>query len=328
MILALPHLRAFPSLLIILLIALGAALGTSSPLAAQERTLDLETYLRTLREAHAAAERGDRIGLELAAPALTTIDAVTLPGGERVPVDNRWLAEELQRSEPRLPFVAARLGALIDALTPPGPPPPDNALQRLERILARPPFASPEPQPRNPGPVEDFFEQLGEWLSRLFQPIGDSSGLSGAVTGWAVILLGAALVLGVLLHWLRGLWQALRPETTLRPPPATPHIRNAAEARAQAEEHARRGNYREAVRMLALAALLWLDERGFLRYEPHQTNREHLARLRDQSLHERLAAVVEMVDRVWYGGAPIDAAAYAEYVRRVNELHEAAGHAT
>jgi hypothetical protein len=75
------------------------------------------------------------------------------------------------------------------------------------------------------------------------------------------------------------------------------------------------------VRLLALAALLWLDKRGALPYDPHQTNREHLGRLRERpAARASLAPIVETADRVWYGGAPLDAAGYAEVARQVDGL--------
>lgn len=299
----------------------------AAPVAAQESTLSLAAYEQALREARAAAERGDRISLDLVAPRLIAATTVALPDGESAPVDNRWLADELARPEPRLPLIAARLGALIDTLSGAGPSPPDDALERLEAILSRPPFARTEPQPREPGPLDGFFERLATLLERLFEPVGEAAGPSATAAGWALLAAGAALVFAVLWLWLRGLRRTLRAESRLdtRPDVAA---RTAAEARDRADELARQGNYREAVRVLALAALLWLDERGRLRYEPHQTNREHLARLRDQPpLHERLAPVVETADQVWYGGAPIDARGYAEYARRVSELREHAGNA-
>ncbi len=298
-----------------------------TPAAAQETALSLAAYEQALREARVAAERGDRISLELVAPRLISATAVALPGGGNAPVDNRWLAEELARPEPRLPLIAARLGALLDTLAGAGPPPPEDALQRLEDILARPPFGRSEPQPREPGALEWFFERLARLFERLDGPVGEAAGHSATVAGWALLAAGSALVIAVLWLWLRGLRRTLRVEARLDAPPEAA-IRNASEARERADELACRGEYREAVRVLALAALLWLDERGRLRYEPHQTNREHLARLRDRPpLHERLAPVVETADRVWYGGAPIDAQGYAEYARRVGELREHAGDA-
>lgn len=315
--------RPLPKPIVLLLWLL--ALAMVSPVAAQQGTLDLAGYERLLREARAAAARGDRISLEAVAPQLSSA-SVTLPDGSSLTVDNRWLTAELARRDPRLPWIAARLGALIDALAFSGPAPPDDARERLERILAGPPFAQPAPRP--PGFIERLLTWLTELIERIATPLGRvAGGPPGTLAGWALIAAGAALVVAVLVLWLRGLQRALRPAPALPPPVAERH--SASSAREQAEALARAGNYREAVRLLALAALLWLDERGRLRYQPHQTNREHLARLGDQpGLRARLAPVVETADHVWYGGATLDAAAYAAYARQVGELREEAGDAS
>lgn len=312
---------AWPFLKHVLLLLWLLALLGARPVAAQQGTLDLAGYERLLREARAAAARGDRISLEAVVPQLSSA-SVTLPDGSSLALDNRWLTAELARPAPRLPWIAARLGALIDALAFSGPAPPDDARERLERILARPPFAQLEQAPRPPGVIDRLLSWLAGLIERIARPVGRvAGGAPGTLAGWALIAAGAALVLAVLVLWLRGLQRALRPEPTLPPPAAESY--SATTARTQAEALARAGNYREAVRLLALAALLWLDEHGHLRYQPHQTNREHLARLANQpTLCAQLAPVVETADRVWYGGVALDAAAYAEYARQVGELRE------
>jgi hypothetical protein len=304
----------------LLLLALLLALAWPAPAAAQEAPLDLAAYEELLRAARAAAARGDRIGLAEVAPRLAAATTVRLPDGSAAPVDNRWLAEELAQQSPRLDQVAARLGALIDALAAPPASAPADAEQRLAEILSRPPFATPE-APREPGWVERFFDWLAEQLGRIAEPVGEAAGgQPGTVVSWALTAAGAALIIGVLWLWLRGLGRTLRPTVALAPA-ASAEARDAADARAQARELAGRGDYRGAARLLALAALLWLDESGRLRYDAHQTNREHLTRLREQpQLRERLAPVVETADKVWYGNAPLDAAGYDAYERQVETL--------
>ncbi len=309
-------------LLLIGLLAAMLALGLASTATAQASTLDLAGYERLLREGQAAAARGDQISLELVASQLAKATAVTLPGGATAPVDNAWLASELARPIPRLPWVAARFGALIDALALQAPPAPADATQRLEAILAGPPFAQPAAAPREPNWLDRFFAWLGELLSGITLPVGQAAaGQPGSVASWALTAAGAALVLGVLALWLRGLRRTLRPVASLAPAAAV--ARDAADARAQAAALAQAGNYRAAVGLLARAALLWLDEGGRLRYDAHQTNREHLARLREQpELRRQLAPVVETADRVWYGNAPLDAAGYAAYEAQVERMRQ------
>lgn len=318
-----PHLRRRgPHRWLLLLLILAWA----APASAQGQPLDLATYELTLREARAAAARGDRLEVEQAAPALAEATAVRMPDGALAPVDNAWLAAELRKPAPDLPMVAARLGALIDALSAPADAAPAGALVRLDEILARPPFAQREVRPREPGPIDRLLEWLLEQLGRMFESVARvAGGPPGTTVSWLFVALGVALVLAVLVVWLRGLRRTLRGEATLVAPAALA-ARDTADARAQARALAETGDYRGAVRLLALAALLWLDERGVLPYDPHQTNREHLGRLRQApAARERLAPVVDTADRVWYGGAPLDAAGYAELERQVEALGAAPG---
>lgn len=294
------------------------ALAWAAPAAAQGRPLDLAEYERLLREARAAAARGDRLEVELAAAPLTAARDIRMPDGALAGVDNSWLAAELRRPDPDLPMVAARLGALIDALAVAWPAPPPDALDRLEAILARPPF---QEVPREPGPLERLLRWLLEQLGRMFEPIAElGQGAPGTAASWLLTAGGGVLVLVVLIIWLRGLRGAVRGEAALTSP-AELAARDTADARARAEALARAGDYRGAVRFLALAALLWLDERGALTYDPHQTNHEHLRRLRERpAASARLAPIVETADRVWYGGQPLDASGYAEVASQLDGL--------
>ena len=194
-----------------LLLLFGLAWAT--PAAAQGQALDLASYERLLREARAAAVRGDRLDVVQVAPALTTATHIRMPDGGSARVDNSWLAAELRKPAPDLPLVAARLGALIDALTTRAPPAPPDATSRLEDILAHPPFDQPAAAPREPGPFERFIQWLFERLAELFQPVAQAvAGTPGSAASWLLTAMGAALVVAVLVIWLRGLRRTLRAE--------------------------------------------------------------------------------------------------------------------
>src|SRR5436853_5370071 len=95
------------------------ALLCPAPARAQAPEPDLATYTDWVREAFAAAQRSDRLGLEQVAGQLIAVRAVRLPAGTRVAVDNSWLRDALQQADPDLPMIALRLGAIIDALAQP-----------------------------------------------------------------------------------------------------------------------------------------------------------------------------------------------------------------
>lgn len=316
----------------LLLLSLCAVLLGVKPVAAQsEAPLELARYEQVLREARAAALRGDRIDLELAARDLLAHPVVLMPDGSFAPADNAWLAAALAQTNPDLALIGARLGALLDALAFVAPPATADAPDRLSAILAAPPFAE-QPRPREPSAIERFFDELlqrfFEWLADQLGPIAApvaeaASGPPGTLLAWTLTGLAAMLLIAALALWLRTARRHLRPVTNL-PSPAERAARSTADARSQAAALAAAGNYRAAARMLALASLLWLDERGTLPYQAHQTNREHLGRLRERpAVRDQLAPVVETTDRVWYGGQPLDASEYAALERKVEALgHE------
>lgn len=311
-----------PRLIAILLTLLLCLPGA---VAAQAQPPTLADYERLLREAQAAAARGDRLDVEQVAPALTSADSVRLPDGRLAPVDNRWLAEALDTANPDLPAIAERLGALVDALAYAGPAAPADAQQRLADLLSRPPFAQDRP-PREPNVLDRFFEWLFDRLAELFEPVGDvAAATDGTLVSWGLVALGGALVAVVLTIWLRGLRRTLAADPRALSDVEEERL-SASDALGRANSLSQRGDYRTAVRYLYLSSLLWLDERRLLRYDRTLTNREYLTRLGERpDLRERLTPVVETFDRVWYGAAPLDAdrfAAYEQQVARLRELEE------
>jgi hypothetical protein len=279
----------------------------------------VETYAGWVREAFAAAQRGDRLGLEDAGARLAAITSVQLPGQATIAVDNGWLGDALREAEPDLPAIAARLGAIIDALAQPPGAAPADARERLKRMLDQPPFKQPDP-PQAPAWLREFLEWLVRLLERAFQPLGQISPSGGRTVAWAIALVGAALLLGVIVYLLRGLRRGVVAGASADDgdPEANLTARTALD---QAGGLARGGDYRTAVRYLYLSALLLLDERDILRYDRALTNREYLERVRDNpALRARMAPIVETFDRVWYGHLPIDAESFSAYERQVEAL--------
>src|SRR3954452_8029404 len=113
-------------ILFALMLVLGSWFLVLPQAHAQSQPPDLATYTGWVREAFAAAQRSDRLGLEDAAARLGATSRGRLPGEVMISVDNAWRRDALQSAEPDLPAIAARLGAIIDALAqPPSAAPPD-----------------------------------------------------------------------------------------------------------------------------------------------------------------------------------------------------------
>ncbi|RPI96213.1 MAG: DUF4129 domain-containing protein [Chloroflexi bacterium] len=82
-------------------------------------------------------------------------------------------------------------------------------------------------------------------------------------------------------------------------------------------------DFRAAIRYLYLASLLSLDERGVIRYDPALTNREHLQQLANRpQLYQRMQAVVDIFDRIWYGLLPADQNLYQTFRQHIEQLRQ------
>lgn len=305
-------LLAIAALMLATLFLAGSAHG-------QTQNPDPQTYAGWVREALAAARRGDRIGLEESSARLISATQVQLPDGASISVDNSWLRDELARPNPDTQLIAARLGALADALAQPAPSAPADALQRLQTILTAPPYSRPAPSPP-PAWLTDFLNWLGRIIEALFSPLGSVAPATANIVAWAIGLIGLAALIGVIVYLLAGLRRGVIREA--RPPADDPEANlTASEALDQASSLARDGDYRTAVRYLYLAALLRLDERGQLRYDRALTNREYLDRVQDNPrLQAALQPIVETFDRVWYGYTPLDQVAFEAYRSSVERL--------
>lgn len=75
----------------------------------------------------------------------------------------------------------------------------------------------------------------------------------------------------------------------------------------RADEEARNGNYRLALRYLYTSVLRHLDRTGVLEYQSTATDWEHLRLLRSgghQQLYDQLLPVTKTVEVTWYGNEP------------------------
>ncbi|WP_322512192.1 DUF4129 domain-containing protein [Chloroflexus sp.] len=296
--------------------------GWPALVAAQSAEMSLADYDRLLRATHAAAQRGDLLDLQALAGELAAITQVRMPDGQLARVDQGWLTAALAQPTPDLPAIAARLGAMIDALAPFGNPAPAGALQQWEAVFNEPPFNR-----EGEGWLTRFLNWLFELLDQLFPdvpaipapdlPTAPANPAAFTPIVWVVLGIAGMLLAGLLFFWARGVRRATRaPVKAPITDDEDPVTYSEAQRLAAAARSA--GDRRSAVRYLYLAALLWLDAQGLLRYDRSLTNREHLHRLRDQPpVRDLLAPVVATFDAVWYGFQPIDDQAFAHYEQQV-----------
>jgi hypothetical protein len=171
-----------------------------------------------------------------------------------------------------------------------------------------------------------FWRWLRSWLPTV-EPTESSAAPMAPLfqwLGWALIGIGAVLLIWLLSYWLQSLLASFiggveRSQTTENQ--SLPQ--SVAEARANAHQLANAGSYRNAVRHLYLSALLALHERNRITYQQSDTNREVLTAVRNQpQLHQQLQPVIETFDDVWYGVHEPDRTSFDSYVAAVEKLEE------
>lgn len=316
---------------VVALVVWGSVSFAQAAPSTQSSTVSLDAYRQLVNEAYAAAQRSDRIGLDASAEALLAITGVVLPNEDIIEVDNRWLREALAQEPPDFPLIVASLGAILDALAQARTPSDPDALQKLSGVFEVPPFKSREV----PSAWNDFWSAVGDAISRFFQRLFDQMPQSnfnpptpgtpttwGALTpmGWVLLFVGALLILALIVYTLRGVRRTVAAEARVRAEAEEEEHMTVQEATDRTRNAAQAGDYRTATRYLYLSTLLWLEERGMVRYDRSRTNREYLQQLRGKPTYDAFVPVVDTFERVWYGKRPLEAADFDAYEQQINAL--------
>lgn len=301
--------------LVLVLLGLSVAYAFAQ---AGEPPLSLDAYQARLSQ---AVEELDRTGrVESAQALLDPVTHVRLPDGELVAVQP--LLENATTPE----VAQARLLAAIIQLRLAEQDHTEERLGQLEQVLDRLALDEPTLWERFTRWLRELWERL--WPNRRAAEGGPLAAFLARLLDWIILLAAVALTAILLSYWLRQFLggMLLDREVRRRQADGEPVPLTAREARRMASEQAQVGNYREAVRQLYLAALLHLDERGLIRYDPSLTNREVLAQTQpDTPVRAHLQPVVDVFDRVWYGVREPDRATYEHYREEIDALMAANG---
>jgi hypothetical protein len=282
---------------------------SAETISLQEFTARLSQTASLLREAVNNLQNRDS-KVTQAAALWRNVDHVRLDDGSTITVDLSWLTTPLKQyhnsdgTDP-LTKLVIKIDAIIGECGSSGctVDQRQDAKAALAKILQDPRFNYPPVAPdADPIKPPDF-----QWLIDLFQI---------AIVITVIVALSALVFFAV-----RSLINQRRVKPTEQIDSDDPTTSAEAINRATGSEN--EGDYRAAIRYLYLSSLLLLDERNVMKYEPTLTNREHLQRIANRPhLSEALRPVVNTFDRVWYGFAPVDEPAYAEFRRNVQQLRE------
>jgi hypothetical protein len=188
-------------------------------------------------------------------------------------------------------------------------PPPDPGAADVGRgrdaareILARPEFKPPQKNPVRQA-IDWLFDKLGRLIDKLLSVFGGGGG--GSFVAWALLaLVVAGIVLLVVFRIRRG--PVVRPEARTV---VVDHSREPSDWRAEADEHARRGRFRDALRCRYRALVGDLARRGLLDEIPGRTTGEERGQLRTTApvVAAEFTDATDLFDRAWYGDEPTGA---------------------
>jgi hypothetical protein len=188
-------------------------------------------------------------------------------------------------------------------------PPPDprsadvgGARDTAGQILARDEFKPPTESPIRRA-LNWLGEKLGKLLEKLFSAFG--GGGSGSLLAWAILALVVAGIVALIVVRVR------------RGPVAkvvARHVvidrsREPSDWRTEADEHARHGRFRDALRCRYRALVGDLARRGLLDEIPGRTTGEERGQLRTTApvAAPEFTDATDLFDRAWYGDEPTGA---------------------
>ena len=166
-----------------------------------------------------------------------------------------------------------------------------------------------------------IISRIIEWLEKLLERLRlDISLSSGFVLSLKLVfysVLGALFVVIMVLLIRRVVGRVSSPlKPVARETLSTEHWRpgNSQELRKKAQEFAKQGDYRSAVRYLYLSILVYLDEKGEIEYDRTETNSEYLEKVSmDSPLYGGLAILTTVFERCWYGLTALSGEEYSQF---------------
>lgn len=310
----------------------GLAIIVTSGWIASGRAASLPDYRHRISEAIRAMDQLDRARDQTSANLVLARLRAELPKsetvfltGQSVAVDNSWLHESLDKYEKigsagsrrheLLARIRERLLALSEASQnfekASGESTKDQDKARLAGILRRPEYNKAAPEA---SALERLWTRFVRWLLSLLpnspalRP-GNARSLS-SLAQVVVVVVGLALI--VFFLWKFGprllrnrkekkgkrearivLGERLEPDQT------------SADLLAQAENLARSGDLRAAIRKAYIAFLCELADRKMISLAQHKTNRDYLSSVRDRApLYASMRELTNSFEIHWYGLEP------------------------
>ncbi len=258
---------------------------------------------------------------------LPATETVEWQGGS-VETDNRWLAEKLDKFEQTPPTndkrgeilieIADRLEAIEVKLNELEKPPvstrtKDEDKQKLAEILRREEYQKPA-EKKEPSLAEKIQKQIAEWLEAIFPRPNITPSVPGDFQSLSFVLqiVLFALLLGVIAfvvyRFAPFFAKRFRSRETKEKKERVILGERLADDEtahnlfAEAENLARLGDLRGAIRKGYIALLCDLSDRQVIRLSQHKTNRDYLRDVRQKNeLYQNMNGLTLNYERHWYG---------------------------
>lgn len=274
---------------------------------------------------------------------LETLNAIkaAMPGNQMVEageeicaVDNSWLHDQLgevEKSPPakratQISHVLERLRAIEERVaeiqaSSDVESSKSAAKERLSGILARPEY---EEKGKRAGALARLLRDFFRWLERLLPKLAPlEPGRASFITriGQIIIIgLSLAVIAYVLRIFLPRLLRTRKRKKSERPQPRIvlgerlEPEESAPDLLSEAEELARNGHLRAAIRKTYIAMLVELGDRNVISLAQHKTNRDYLSQVRNvPALYSNMSRLTDRFERHWYGFASASQADWQEF---------------
>jgi hypothetical protein len=258
-------------------------------------------------------------------------------GTQNVAVDNTWLHDALSEfrkingnrtmSAASIGRIVERLRALIeriDEMKEAAGAAKDDNKARLAEILRRPEYNH---EPAEGSAMERVATRILNWLARLLRSLfprskpmqaGSSRGIS-RIAQLLVLAIGLGLAAFLIWKFLPGLVRGRRKKKKKREARIVLGERlepdqTAADLLAQAEQLARSGDLRAAIRKAYIALLCELGDRKVISLAQYKTNRDYLNAVRGKApLHSVMHRLTNSFELHWYGFVPAAEGDWSEF---------------
>ncbi len=244
----------------------------------------------------------DRLDKE--SPKSTKRDAIFIEIGERLSAIEKKL-DELEQ-------VAAATGTK------------DEDKRKLAEILRREEYQKPEKS--DDSFIKNLYRRIVEWLAEMFPrpnlPNADSSGFQSfsfvlQILLYAVILGAIAFVVYRFAPFFINKYRLKEKRTKKDRVILGERLAEGATAQtlfSEAENLARQGNLRGAIRKGYIALLCELSDKKIIGLSQHKTNRDYLRDVRKQnSLYQNMSGLTDNYERHWYGFENADERDWEEF---------------